>query len=121
MLFRSIAVPQVKAGKVKAHVLASEAHSVLLPGVPTFEEAGFGKFSLDAWFVLMMPARTPPEIVARVDQAVQEIVSDPKVVERLHAISFEPRRMPATEVKAFVASEIEKWGRLARAAGIEKE
>jgi tripartite-type tricarboxylate transporter receptor subunit TctC len=117
----SIAVPQVKAGKVKAHVLASESRSALLPGVPTFEEAGFGKFGLDAWFVLMMPARTPAEIVARVDQAVQEIVSDPKMIDRLHAISFEPRRMPGPEVKAFVKSEIEKWGRLAKAAGIEKE
>ena len=57
------------------------------------DQTGFGKFALDAWFVLMMPAKTPPEIVAKVDQAVQEIVSDPKVVDRLHAISFEPKRM----------------------------
>ena len=117
----SIAVPQVKAGKVKALVLASDSRSVLLPGVPTFQEAGLGQFSLDAWFVLMMPARTPPEIVAKVDQAVQEIVSDPKVIDRLHAISFEPRRMAAAEVRPFIRSEIDKWGRLTRAAGIEKE
>ncbi len=55
----SIAVPQVKAGKVKALVLASDSPSVLLPGVPTFEEAGLGQFSLDAWFVLLVPAKTP--------------------------------------------------------------
>lgn len=117
----SIAVPQVKSGKVQALVLASDSRSTLLPGVPTFQEAGLGQFSLDAWFVLMMPARTPPEIVAKVDRAVQEIVGDPGVVERLHAISFEPRRMTAAEIRPFIKSEIEKWGRLTKAAGIEKE
>ena len=96
-------------------------YSALLPGVPTFEEVGFGKFALDAWFVLMMPARTPPEIVARVDRAVQEIVSDPAVIDRLHAISFEPRRMAGPDVKAFVKSEIEKWGRVIKAAGLRAE
>jgi tripartite-type tricarboxylate transporter receptor subunit TctC len=117
----AIAVPQVKAGKVKALVLASDAHAPQLPGVPTFAEAGLGPFALDAWFVLMMPAKTPADIVAKVDAAVQEIVVDPRMVERLHAMSFEPKRLPAAEVKPFIKSEIEKWGRLTRAAGIEKE
>jgi tripartite-type tricarboxylate transporter receptor subunit TctC len=117
----AIAVPQVKAGKVKALVLASDAHAPQLPGVPTFAEAGLGRFELDAWFVLMMPAKTPAEIVAKIDAAVQEIVVDPKMVERLHAMSFEPKRMPAADVKPFIKSEIDKWGRLAKAAGIEKE
>jgi tripartite-type tricarboxylate transporter receptor subunit TctC len=117
----AIAVPQVQAGKVKALVLASDAHAPQLPGVPTFQEAGLGQFALDAWFVLMMPAKTPPEIAAKVDKAVQEIVTDPKVVERLHAMSFEPKRMAPADVRPFIASEIDKWGRLAKAAGIEKE
>ncbi len=117
----AIAVPQVKAGKVKALVLASDAHAPQLPGVPTFAEAGLGQFALDAWFVLMVPSKTPPEVIAKIDAAVQEIVVDPKMVERLHAISFEPKRLPAPEVKPFIKSEIDKWGRLTRAAGIEKE
>jgi len=117
----AIAVPQVKAGKVKALVLASDAHAAQLPGVPTFQEAGLGQFALDAWFVLMMPSKTPPEIAAKVDKAVQEIVVDPKVIERLHEMSFEPKRMDAAEVQPFIKSEIDKWGRLTKAAGIEKE
>ena len=117
----AIAVPQVKAGKVKALVLASDAHAAQLPGVPTFAEAGLGQFALDAWFVLMVPAKTPPDVVAKIDAAVQEIVVDPKMIDRLHAMSFEPKRLPAAEVKPFIQSEIDKWGRLTRAAGIEKE
>jgi tripartite-type tricarboxylate transporter receptor subunit TctC len=117
----AIAVPQIKAGKVKALVLASDTRSPLIPDVPTFKEAGLGQFALDAWFVLMVPAKTPPEIVEKIDNAVQEIVVDPKVIERLHAISFEPKRMASADVRVFMKSEIEKWGRLAKAAGIEKE
>lgn len=117
----AIAVPQVQAGKVKALVLASDVHAPQLPGVPTFAEAGLGQFALDAWFVLMVPSKTPAEVCEKIDKAVQEIVVDPKVVERLHAMSFEPKRLPAADVKPFIKSEIEKWGRLTKAAGIEKE
>jgi tripartite-type tricarboxylate transporter receptor subunit TctC len=111
----------VKAGKVKALVMASDSRSPLLPEVPTFQQAGLGQFALDAWFVIMAPAKTPPEIVARIDTAVQEIVTDPEVIKRLRGISFEPQRKAPEEVRPFIKSEIEKWGRLAKAAGIEKE
>jgi tripartite-type tricarboxylate transporter receptor subunit TctC len=117
----AIAVPQVKAGKVRPLVLASDSHAPSLPDVPTFQEAGLGEFALDAWFVMMVPAKTPPEIAATIDKAVQEVVIDPKVIERLHAISFEPRHMAPADVRPFIQSEIDKWGRLTKAAGIEKE
>ena len=117
----SIALPQLKAGKVKALVLASDARSPLMAEVPTFQEAGLGPFALDAWFVVMAPAKTPPEVAAKIDAAVQEIVVDPAMVQRLNAISFEPKRLAPADVRTFIASEIDKWGRLSRAAGIEKE
>jgi tripartite-type tricarboxylate transporter receptor subunit TctC len=117
----AIAAPQVRAGKAKTLVMASDQRSPLLPDVPTFKEAGLGTFALDAWFVLMVPAQTPPEIAARIDKAVREIVADPATVATLRGMSFEPHHMPAVEVKPFIKSEIDKWGRLARAAGVEKE
>ncbi|MBS0541528.1 MAG: tripartite tricarboxylate transporter substrate binding protein [Proteobacteria bacterium] len=117
----AIAVPQVKSGKVKALVMASDSRAAQLPDVPTFQEAGLGQFALDAWFVLMVPSRTPADVVAKIDKAVQEVVVDPKVVERLRGISFQPKRMAAPEVRTFIKSEIDKWGRLVKAAGIEKE
>ena len=58
---------------------------------------------------------------AAVDKEVQEIVADAEVVERLRGIAFEPRRMAPDEIRPFIKSEIEKWGRLSKAAGIEKE
>lgn len=117
----AIAAPQQKAGKVATLVMASDTRSPLLPDVPTFQEAGLGPFALDAWFVLMVPSKTPPEIAARIDKAVQEIVVDPETVVKLRGISFMPKAMPADQVKPFIKSEIEKWGRLAKAAGVEKE
>lgn len=117
----AIAAPQMKAGKVKTLVMASDSRSPLLPDVPTFAEAGLGQFALDAWFVLMVPSKTPPEIVAKIDGAVQEIVTDPEMIAKLRTISFEPKKMARDDVRPFIKSEIEKWGRLAKAAGIEKE
>ena len=117
----SIAAPQMKAGKVTTLVMASDSRSPLLPDVPTFAEAGLGQFALDAWFVLMVPSKTPPDIVVKIDGAVQEIVTDPETVAKLRTISFEPKEMAADGVRPFIKSEIEKWGRLAKAAGVEKE
>ena len=117
----AIATQQMKAGKVKTLVMASESRSPLLPDVPTFAEAGLGQFALDAWFVLMVPSKTPPDIVVKIDGAVQEIVTDPETVAKLRTISFEPKKMAADDVRPFIKSEIEKWGRLAKAAGVEKE
>jgi tripartite-type tricarboxylate transporter receptor subunit TctC len=117
----AIAAPQMKAGKVKTLALASDSRSPLLPDVPTFAEAGLGQFALDARFVLIVPSKTPPEMVAKIDWAVQEIVTDPEMVGKLCTISFEPKKMAANDVRPFVKSEIEKWGRLAKAAGVEKE
>ena len=117
----AIATPQMKAGKVKTLVMASESRSPLLPDVPTFAEAGLGQFALDAWFVLMVPSKTPPDIVAKIDRAVQQIVTDPETVAKLRTISFEPKEMAADGVRPFIKSEIEKWGRLAKAVGVEKE
>jgi len=117
----SIAAPQMKAGKVTTLVMASDSRSPLLPDVPTFAEAGLGQFALDAWFVLMVPSKTPPDIVVKIDGAVQEIVTDPETVAKLRTISFEPKKMAADDVRPFIKSEIEKWGRLAKAAGVEKE
>ena len=88
---------------------------------PTFAEVGLGQFELDAWFVLMVPSKTPPAIVAKIDWAVQEIVTDPETVTKLRTISFEPKKMAANDGRPFIKSEIEKWGRLAKAAGVEKE
>ena len=89
--------------------------------MPTFAEVGLGQFELNAWFVLMVPSKTPPAIVAKIDRAVQEIVTDPEIVAKLRTISFEPKKMAVNDVRPFIKSEIEKWGRLAKAAGVEKE
>ena len=117
----AIAAPQMKAGKVKTLAMASDSRSPLLPDVPTFAEAGLGQFALDARFVLMVPSKTPPDIVAKIDRAVQEIVTDPETVAKLRTISFEPKKMAANDGRPFIKSEIEKWGWLAKAAGVEKE
>lgn len=117
----AIAAPQMKAGKVRTLAMASDSRSPLLPDLPTFADAGLGQFALDAWFVLMVPSKTPPESVAKIDTAVLEIVTDSETVAKLRTISFEPKKMATDDVRPFIRSEIEKWGRLVKAAGVEKE
>ena len=114
-------LPQFKAGKLKALVVASEKRSPLIPDVPTFAEAGLGPFALDAWFVVVAPARTPADVAGRLGQAIAEIVAEPETAARLRAISIEPEPMAPDLIPAFMKAEKEKWAMLVKAAGIDPE
>jgi len=116
-----IATPQVTAGKLRALIIASLKRSPLLPDVPTFEEAGLGAFALDAWFVLAVPAKTPLEIVEKIDRAVAAVVAEPDAIARMRAIAIEPKSLSRSETRAFMRAEKDKWAALVKAAGIEPE
>ena len=105
----AIAVPQVKAGKVKALVMASDSRSPLLPEVPTFQEAGLGQFALDAWFVIMAPAKTPPAIVQQLNAEVLRILGDPEIRDKIISLGMEPSNTTPDEFAAFMKSETAKW------------
>lgn len=114
-------LPQFKAGKLKALVVASGKRSPLIPDVPTFAEAGLGAFALDAWFVVVAPARTPTDVVSKIGDHVSEIVAEPETAARLRAISIEPEPMAPDQIRAFMKAEKEKWAMLVKAAGIDPE
>ncbi|TAJ86130.1 MAG: tripartite tricarboxylate transporter substrate binding protein [Reyranella sp.] len=114
-------MPQFKAGKLKALVVASDKRSPLIPDVPTFAEAGLGAFALDAWFVVVAPARTPPDVINKIGRHVSEIVAEPEAAARLRAISIEPEPMAPDQIRAFIKAEKEKWAMLVKAAGIDPE
>jgi len=79
----SNAVPQVKAGRVKAFAVTTEARAAILPDVPTMSEAGLPGFSSDFWFGFFAPAGTPPPIAARLTREIVAILHNPDIRERI--------------------------------------
>jgi tripartite-type tricarboxylate transporter receptor subunit TctC len=85
--------------------------------VPTFAESGLAGYESIGWFGFVAPARTPPEIIARLNGAIVAALRDPAVLERIHLLGAEP--MPGTpeEFGRFIRSEYEKWGKVIAESG----
>jgi tripartite-type tricarboxylate transporter receptor subunit TctC len=115
------AVPQVKAGKLRALAAMFPNRSPLLPEVPTAAEAGLGKLSITPWGGVFGPARMPKEAVDRVARELAAVLKRPEVREGLGKIAFDPRSSTPEELAAFLKDQIEVWRSTAHAVGIKPE
>jgi tripartite-type tricarboxylate transporter receptor subunit TctC len=111
------ALAQIEAKRIKALAISSRARFFALPDVPTFAESGLSGYESIGWFGFVAPARTPPEIIARLNGAIVAALRDPAILERIHLLGAEP--MPGTpeEFGRFIRSEYEKWGKVIAESG----
>jgi tripartite-type tricarboxylate transporter receptor subunit TctC len=123
MMFSDIAASlgQLKAGGLRPLAVTSRARSTLMPDLPTIEESGVRDYDLSGWIGLFAPAGTPAAIVERLNTEVSRILREADVRTRLGDIGAEALPMPAHEFAAWVQTEVNKWTRLVREAGIQPE
>ena len=111
---------QVKAGKVRALGISSLKPWPSLPDVPPIANR-FPGFELLAWYGVYVPANTPAPIVDRLSAALKTVMNDAAVRERLVGLGLEVSYSTAPELATFGKSELEKWTKVIKAAGIEPE
>jgi tripartite-type tricarboxylate transporter receptor subunit TctC len=114
-------LPHVKSGKLKAFAISVASRSALAPDIPTMAEAGVPGYETSIWNGLLAPAGTPRPIVNRLNQAVVQTLKSPQARERYANVGAEIRYNSPDEFQAFVRSEITKWAKVIRAAGIRME
>jgi tripartite-type tricarboxylate transporter receptor subunit TctC len=114
----TLALPQVKSGKVRALAVTSTQRSPFLPDVPTAAETLPG-FDVVSWLGIATTAGTPPEIVTRLSREVARALESPDVRQRLADLGGEARPTSGAEMLAHVEAEMAKWRRIAQARGIE--
>lgn len=112
------ALPQIKAGKVKALALLAPDRLQALPGVPTSREAGFDNFEVLTWYGILAPAGTPGEIVARLNAELVKVMHSPDMKERLLGIGFDPLTSTPEQFAGFIKTETVRWGKVIRDAGV---
>ena len=117
----SDALPQIRAGKLRALGITSAKRFPQSPEVPTIAEAGIPGYAVDSWNGLFAPAGTPPEIVNRIAFAVQQGFRDPALRKRMEDIGATPVGDTPEQFRAFVASELQKWGNFVKQSGIKVE
>jgi tripartite-type tricarboxylate transporter receptor subunit TctC len=112
------AMPQIKAGKLKALAVTTAQRSAALPDLPTIAEAGPVKgFEASSWFGLLAPAGTPVEIVTRLQEESAKALNTPALKERLLSQGAIPSGMPPSEFAAYIASETKKWAQVVKQSG----
>ncbi len=115
------ALPHIKAGRLRALAVTSAKRSEALPDVPTIAESGLPGYDSTQWYGVLAPAGTSREIVARLHDEIVRALRAPEVIQRLAADGAEPVGSSPEEFAAFIKSEIDKWVRVASAAGIRAE
>jgi len=116
-----VVLPSVRSGRLRGLAITSARRSSVAPELPTIAESGFPGFESGTWYGMMAPARTPREIVTRLNGAVVHAVQLADVREKLIAQGAEPMSATPEQMGAFVRGEIAKWGKVAKAAGIRPE
>jgi tripartite-type tricarboxylate transporter receptor subunit TctC len=113
--------PQIEGGAVRGLAVTAPTRSALLPNVPSAAEAGLKDFDVRTWAGLLAPAGTAPEIVAKLNSAVQASLSEPGIKSRVEiAVGGEARGSTPAEMHDLVVSEIAKWRALIEATKIPK-
>ena len=113
-----VLLPQVQAGKLKAIVVGSRERAPSLKDVPTTVELGYPQVEADNWYGMVAPIATPPAVIARLHQATVEAMRDPGVHEKLSSQGLTLVGNSPDEFTAYIRSEIEKWGKVAKTAGL---
>jgi tripartite-type tricarboxylate transporter receptor subunit TctC len=106
-------------GKVRALAVTTMQRSAAAPEIPTMNEAGVPGYDANAWFGVFAPAGTPPAIIARLNREIVSIIKQPKVRKTLMALGSEPVGSTPEEFGQFYRNEVEKWGKVIRAANIQ--
>ena len=111
-------VPHIKSGKVRALAVTSKTRSKAMPELPTLDEVGLKGYEVTAWFGLAAPAKTPREIVDRLNQALNRSTVQPDVRDRMGERGADMFQGTPEQFHAYVKAEIEKWGPVVKRAGV---
>ena len=117
----TLVLPHVKAGKLKAFAITVKSRSALAPAIPTMDEAGVPGYEASIWNGLLSPAGTPRPIVNRLNEAIVQILKSPQAQERYAAVGAEIRYNSPEEFHALIRSDIAKWAKVVKAAGIRAD
>ncbi len=116
-----VALPMVKAGRIKPIAVLTANRSPMLPDVPTAAESGFAQVVVSPWFGIGGPAGMPPEIVKRINEALVKGMQSKEVIERFANLGASVHTNTPEEFSAYIRSEYARWGEVIKKAGVKIE
>jgi tripartite-type tricarboxylate transporter receptor subunit TctC len=117
----SVAIPFIKAGRVKALGITGAKRTPTLPDVPTIAEAGVAGFNADLWLGIWGPAKLPRDITDKLSSEIAKLLKSPDVRDRLAAQGMEPVGSTPAQFAEFVRRENAQWSKVVKSAGVKAE
>jgi tripartite-type tricarboxylate transporter receptor subunit TctC len=117
----SMAIPQVKAGRLKGLAVTTAKRSLMLPDLPTIAESGLPGYETDNWYGVVVAIKTPRPIIDRLNREFARALNVPEIKEALLRSGLEVAPGTPESFGAYMKSEYQKWGKLIREAGIRGE
>jgi tripartite-type tricarboxylate transporter receptor subunit TctC len=115
------AVPMIKAGKLKALAVTSATRSPLLPDVPSITEYGYKEFDDYTWFGFFVPVGTPPDVVAKLNTAINRAMASGEVVDRFGQLGMSSSPNSVAEFTSFLKAEVPKWAAVVKSSGAKAD
>ena len=116
----SSAVPHLRSGRLRAVAVTSEQRTPVMPGVPTMSETLPG-FVAESWVGMLAPAKTPPEIIARLNAECVKALAQPEVKARFAELGLETAGGPPEEFGEIIRRDVQKWRKVVKEANIKRE
>ena len=114
-------LPFVQSGQLRALAVSTAERSAIVPDLPSMAESGVPDFDLNSWNGYFGPAGMPPEVVAKLNAAIKQVVAKPDVRKRLAGLGFDAFSSSPEAFGQFVGEQRDLWGKLIRDAGIEQQ
>jgi tripartite-type tricarboxylate transporter receptor subunit TctC len=121
MVDLAVALPQIESGKVKVFGVTSPARIRGAPSIPTIAEAGLPGYAATGWFSVVVAAGTPRPVIDKLNAVLMAYLKRDDVRDRLQALAIEPLTSTPDELEKFIVSEIAKWARVVKDAGIQPQ
>jgi tripartite-type tricarboxylate transporter receptor subunit TctC len=111
-------VPHIKSGEVRALAVTSPTRIAEIPDVPTMDELGYLGMPPDSWQAIVAPAGTPPDVIAKINKAVNEGLATPELQKKIRELGGEPQPKSVADFSAFIADQYKRWGEVIRITGV---
>lgn len=113
--------PHIDSGRVRALAVTTAKRSPELPNVPALAEVGYGQFDAPAWWAVLAPAKTPPEIVARMNAEISKALQNPDTAKKLEAQGISLIGGAPETARVFIEKQIDIWGKVVKDYGIKAD
>jgi tripartite-type tricarboxylate transporter receptor subunit TctC len=114
-------LPQIKGGVLRPLAVTGAKRSAALPQVPTAKEVGLAQLLSSSWNGLAVPARTPKDVVDRLQREASVALQDPAVIKRLQDLNIDPHPSTSAQARDWLQTEIKRWSDVIQRAGIPKQ